>query len=226
MKYIIVGLGNFGSVLAERFTQIGYDVVGVDRNIERVEEMKSKIPVAICLNITDRNSLNILPLKSADGVIIALGKELGESLTAFALLKDCGVRKIIVRAVSEVHENVLELLGVEHIIYPEKDAAHKYALSLEIKEFVSSYKLDEDTFIVQMRVPLRFLHLKVSMINFEKDYNVKFICLLKEEDSNNLFGKSRKILKVSSRAKENEILERGDIIVIMGTFENLSKLGR
>lgn len=226
MKYIIVGLGNFGSVLAERFTQLGYEVVGVDKNMERVEDIKSKISVAICLNVTDKGSLSALPLSSVDGVIIALGKEFGESLMTYALFREHGVKKLIVRAVSDIHAVVLSSLGVEHIIFPEKDAAQKYALSLELGNYLSSYKLDEETFIVQMYLPSKFEGLKLSMINFKQDFKVKFISLKRRVEIVNLFGATHTEIRVLDNEKGEITLLEGDIIVIMGTFENLSRFGR
>ena len=218
MKYIIVGLGNFGSVLAERFTQMGYEVIGVDRNIERVEDIKSKISVAVCLSV--------LPLESADGVIIALGKEFGESLMAYAIFKEYGVNRLIVRAVSEIHATVLSFLGVEHIIFPEKDAAQKYALSLDMQNYLSSYKLDDDTFIVQMYLPKRFVGLKLSMINFKSDHKVKFISLKRKVEIINMFGAKHKEVRVVDVEKGDIKLNEEDIIILLGSFANLSRFGR
>ena len=226
MKYIIVGLGNFGSVLAERFTQMGYEVVGVDRNIERVEDIKSKISVAVCLNVTDKNNLSVLPLESADGVIIALGKEFGESLMAYAIFKEYGVNKLIVRAVSEIHATVLSFLGVENIIFPEKDAAQKYALSLEMQNYISSYKLDDDTFIVQMYLPKRFKGLKLSMINFKSEHKVKFISLKRKVEITNMFGAKHKEVRVIDVEKGDVVLNEEDIIILLGSFANLSRFGK
>lgn len=226
MKYIIVGLGNFGSVLAERFTQMGYEVVGVDKSIEKVEDIKSKISLAICINVIDRNSLSVLPINSADGVIIALGKEFGESLMAYALFREFGVKKLIVRAVSDIHATVLSSLGVENIIFPEKDAAQKYAMTLELNSYISSYKLDEETYIVQMHLPKRFMGIKLSKINFKSEHNVKFICLKRKIDVPNLFGVTHKELRVMDPNKGDLILLDEDIIVLLGEFTNLSKFGR
>jgi trk system potassium uptake protein TrkA len=226
MKYIIVGLGNFGSVLAERFTQMGYEVVGVDKNVERVEDIRSKISLAVCLNVTDKTSLSILPIKSSDGIIIALGKEFGDSLMAYALFREFGVDKLIVRAVSDIHATVLSLLGVKNIIFPEKEAAQKYAMTLELNNYLSSYKLDEDTYIVQMKLPDRFVGLKLSQINFKSEHNVKFISLKREIEVTNLFGVIHKELKVMDSSKGDVELKEGDIIVLLGEFTNLSKFGK
>ncbi|OFY43514.1 MAG: hypothetical protein A2X18_06110 [Bacteroidetes bacterium GWF2_40_14] len=226
MKYIILGLGNFGSVLAERFTQMGYEVVGVDKNIEKVEDIKSKISLAVCLNVIDRNSLRILPVHNADGVIIALGREFDESLMAYAIFREFGVKKIIVRAVSDLHATVLTSLGVENVIFPEKDAAQKYVMTLELERYVSSYKLDEETYIVQMQVPRRFMGIRLSKINFKAEHNVKLIGLKRKIDVPNLFGMTHKELRVIDTAKGEVDLLEGDIIVVMGELTNLAKFGK
>jgi len=226
MKYIVLGLGNFGSVLAERFTQMGYEVVGVDKNIEKVEDIKSKISLAICLNVIDRNSLSVLPISGSDGVIIALGREFDESLMAYAIFREFGAKKIIVRAVSDLHSTVLSSLGVENIIFPEKDAAQKYAMTLELNDYLSSYKLDEDTYIVQMHLPKKFVGIKLSKVNFKSEHNVKFVCLKRKIDVSNLFGVTHKELRVLDPNKGDLDLFEGDIIVLLGGLTNLTKFGR
>lgn len=226
MKYIVLGLGNFGSVLAERFTQMGYEVVGVDKNIEKVEDIKSKISLSICLNVIDRNSLGVLPIHGADGVIIALGKEFDESLMAYAIFREFGVKKIIVRAVSDLHATVLSSLGVENIIFPEKDAAQKYAMTLELNNYISSYKLDEDTYIIQMHLPKRFYGIRLSKINFKSEHNVKFICIKRKTDVSNVFGFTHKELTVMDPNKGDLDLLEGDVIVLMGGLTNLTKFGK
>ena len=88
MKYLVVGLGSFGKTLAEALTDKGHDVIGVDSNEHRVEEIKDRISVAYIMDATERMALRELPLDEIDGAIVAIGQSMDYSLRAVAALKD------------------------------------------------------------------------------------------------------------------------------------------
>ena len=96
MNYLIIGLGNFGVALATRLTTMGHDVTGVDADIRIVEEYKSQITTTICVNIIDQVSIKALPLDDVDAVIVSLGSHIGESIVIVSLLKQAGVKNIII----------------------------------------------------------------------------------------------------------------------------------
>ena len=81
MKYIIIGLGNYGGVLAEELSVLGHEVIGVDTNEHRVDVLKDKIATSFIIDATDEQSLSVLPLKDVDVVIVAIGENFGASDT-------------------------------------------------------------------------------------------------------------------------------------------------
>lgn len=108
MKYIIIGLGNYGSVLAEELTVLGHEVIGADYTEQRVDAIKDKIATAFVLDATDDISLNALPLNKVDIVIVAIGENFGASVRVVALLKQRKVEHIYARAIDDLHKTVLE----------------------------------------------------------------------------------------------------------------------
>src|SRR5690606_40633871 len=113
MKYIIIGLGNFGSTLGMQLTAMGHDVIGVDSSMEKVDAFKYDITHTICLDSTDQQALSTLPLKDTDVVVIGIGEDFGASVMATALFKQMNVKRIIGRAMSPLHQKVLEAIGVD-----------------------------------------------------------------------------------------------------------------
>lgn len=87
MKFIIIGLGNFGFALAEKLSQQGHEVIGVDKTIDKIEEIKDKITHAICLDCSHQAAVNSLPLKNTDVVIVAIGEDVAGNLLTTALIK-------------------------------------------------------------------------------------------------------------------------------------------
>ena len=108
MKYLIIGLGNYGGVLAEELTALGHEVVGVDQNELHVDRLKDKMAVSFVIDATDEMALQVLPLKTVDVVIVAIGENFGASIRVVSLLRKYQVKHIYARAVDDVHKTVLE----------------------------------------------------------------------------------------------------------------------
>ena len=87
MKYIIIGLGNYGHVLAEELSALGHEIIGADISESRVDSIKDKVATAFVIDATDEQSLSVLPLNSVDIVIVAIGENFGASIRVVALLK-------------------------------------------------------------------------------------------------------------------------------------------
>ena len=94
MKYIIIGLGNYGHVLAEELSALGHEVIGADISAGRVDSLKDKIATAFVIDATDEQALSVLPLNSVDVVIVAIGENFGASIRVVALLKQKKVKRI------------------------------------------------------------------------------------------------------------------------------------
>jgi trk system potassium uptake protein TrkA len=95
MKYIVLGLGHFGRSLAIHLTELGHEVIGADKRINIVEQLKDKITHTVCLDSTDKDAVTSLPLRDTDAVIVAIGEDEGASLMTTALIKQLGVKRII-----------------------------------------------------------------------------------------------------------------------------------
>lgn len=98
MKFTIIGLGNFGLALAEKLTHLGHEVIGVDKNIQKIEDNKDKITHAICLDCSYQAAVNSLPLKNTDVVIVAIGEDVGANLLTTALMKKMDIPRLISRS--------------------------------------------------------------------------------------------------------------------------------
>lgn len=127
MKYLVIGLGNFGSTLAATLTDMGHSVIGVDSNAHRIEEIKDRIDLAYILDATERVSLRSLPLEEIDCVIVAIGQSMDSSLRTVASLKELKVKNIIARALDTTHSSILRAMDIQKILIPESYAARIFA---------------------------------------------------------------------------------------------------
>ena len=139
MKYLVIGLGNFGSTLAATLTDMGHSVSGVDNNEHCIEEIKDRIDLAYIMDATERASLRSLPLDEIDCVIVAIGQSMDNSLRAVASLKELNVTNIIARALDTTHSSILRAMDINKILIPESYAARIFAekiLSNESEELL------------------------------------------------------------------------------------------
>lgn len=123
MKYLVIGLGNFGSTLASRLTDMGHEVIGVDSKEHNVEEIKNRISLAYIMNATDKSALRSLPLGDIDHAIVTIGQSMDSSLRVVAALKELRVTHIYARAIDLTHRSILQAMNIQKVFIPERFAA-------------------------------------------------------------------------------------------------------
>ena len=119
MRYLIIGLGIYGSNLATDLTAMGHEVIGADINPITIENIKDKISTVYTLDSTEEPAIAALPLKAVDLVIVAIGENFGASVKTVAILRKLGVKAIYARAVDDIHQTILEGFKVDRILIPE-----------------------------------------------------------------------------------------------------------
>ncbi|WP_372745938.1 TrkA family potassium uptake protein [Lutibacter sp.] len=223
MKFLIVGLGNFGASLAEKLTNQGNEVIGIDSSMAKVDALKEKISHTICMNATDDFTVSGLPLKDTDVVIIAIGEDQGANVMATALFKNLNVKRLISRAINPLHEMVLNALGVDEIVHPEEETAERWAKKLCLVGLVDSYELSDDYSLVEANVPNEYAGKKIGEIDFRKKYNILILTTIKKTNEISNVGKNISVHKVQGVASADLVLEKDDILVLYGANKDIQK---
>ncbi|UXP31525.1 TrkA family potassium uptake protein [Reichenbachiella agarivorans] len=224
MKYVIIGLGVFGSSLAQKLTQSGNEVIGVDNKMNKVDAIKEKVTHAICLDSTDPVAVTNLPLRDTDVVIICIGENEGANIMATALMKKLQVKRLISRAVSPLHETILEAMGVDEIVHPEEETADRWANRLDIYGVVDSFQLTREYNIIEAAVPEKYVGKNLLELDFQEKFNVVVMSTLRIEEEKNLLGVNKKVKKVQGVASASTVLKKDDILVLYGNINNIKKL--
>ncbi len=226
MKFIIIGLGHFGSSLATQLTKMGHDVMGVDQSMSKVENFKEAITHTICLNATDAVAVRNLPVQDSDAVIVAIGEDEGANILATALIKQLKAPRLISRAVSPLHNTVLEAMGVDEIVHPEEETATRWAWKLNTQGVLDSIPLSPEYHIVEAYVPKRYVGKSIGEIGLLAKYNVIALTTMKVTEERNKLGSLIKRNKVQGVAGAGTVLEDGDVLVLYGHIKNIHKLIR
>ena len=181
MRYLIIGLGIYGSNLAIDLTNMGHEVIGADKDPSLVESIKDYISTAYIIDSTDEMALSVLPLKTVDLVIVAIGENFGASIRTVAILKKLEVKHIYARAIDKLHESILEGFNLDRIITPEQRAANDLVNEITLGN-------DKDNLIATFPVPAILVGLNYSTLQLEKDYGLKLLCASRPTSRRNLIG--------------------------------------
>lgn len=217
MKYIVIGLGSFGSVLAARLTQMGHEVIGVDDHRTRVDELRDSLSSTICMDAADPEALKTLPFNQVDMVIVAIGEDFAASIQIVAQLRQMKISNIVARALNELHRTVLQALGVERIIFPEQEAAEVMAQSFELNGFLSSYQIDRDHYVMRFTLPPELNGKNIAESGIERD-GLQLLAVIRDSETRNSIGIRHNQKLAVDPASPETTLTPGDVIVVYGTL--------
>ncbi|MHA3045723.1 potassium channel family protein [Riemerella anatipestifer] len=221
MKYIIVGLGNFGASLAQKLTAQGNEVIGIDNSAAKVDAYKEKISHTICMDSTDEFTVSGLPIKETDIFVVAIGEDQGANVMTTALLKNLQVKRLISRAINPLHEKVLQAIGVDEIVHPEEETAERWAKKLCLSNVVDSFELNQEYSIIEAKVPEEYIGKTIREIDFRQKYNLAVLTIIRKVEVKSLLGKTKTENKVLGVAATDTLLEANDILVIYGSNKDL-----
>lgn len=225
MKFIVVGLGNFGSALALKLVEDGHEVIGVDTNETHVNFLQDKLTHTLTFDSTNELAISQLPLSDTDAVIIAIGEDVGASITTTALFRKHGKEiRIIGRAISNVHHTILEAMGVNEIINPEAEFAHQFANRLTVVGTLKSFVLDDDFEIAEVAVPPSFVGKSVNAVETVNRWQVSLVTILCQTYQKNILGKQVASKKVSGVVSGATIFKENDTLVLFGSVKSLRKM--
>lgn len=224
MKCIVLGLGNFGSELSIKLTELGHEVIGVDANMKRVELLQDSITHTICMDTTDQAAIKSLPIKNSDVVIISIGEDTGASIITTALIKQLGPKRIIARAINPAHQNVMEAMGIDDIIHPEADTAYRLAKRLDIGTIADSFTLDDQYKIIEATVPPPFVGKTILQANFQKEYTINIVTIIRNKIKVNNLGQNQIFHEILGVVSPETKLEAGDMLVVFGKVDDIDRM--
>lgn len=224
MKYIVIGLGNYGTVLATELSALGHEVIGADTQENRVQAIKDRIATAFVLDSTQEDSMSVLPLKDVDVVIVAIGENFGASIRTVALLRQLKAKCIWARAIDEVHSSILQAFDIDRILEPEAYAAKQLVQILSLGVHTESLQIDKETNVLCFRIPQKWIGYSVNELKLLDDYKVKLLGVRRKEQLINAIGISIFEHKVKNELPEDTLMEAEDELVCYARYEDFKKL--
>lgn len=180
-SYAVFGLGRYGKAVAKELIDSGAEVIAVDRDEKIVEDLVGEFPVCKCADITDEEVIKQLGISNVDVVIIAVAGEFEASVMSTMLCKEAGVGQVIVKCSSEMHKSILEKVGADIVVFPEKDSGIRLAKNLLSSGFIDIADISEDISIIEIDVKQEWLGKTLKELELRKKYSINVIALTKNE---------------------------------------------
>jgi trk system potassium uptake protein TrkA len=220
-QFVVIGLGRFGFSVAKTLAKYGSEVIAIDREEERVKKVAEFVSYAVQLDAMDEKALRSVGIQNVDTAIVSIGEKIESSILVVMILKEMGIKNIIAKATTTLHGKVLENLGVHRIIYPERDMAVRVAHSLIRPSIVEQLELSEEYSIVELPTPAHIIGKTLKDSQLRSKYRVNLIAI------------KRKVTTEKGIVKEawnvnpvpTDVMEEGDILVLIGLNEDIDKLG-
>ena len=182
MKFCVIGLGRFGYQVSLTLADNGMEVLSIDGNEALVASIKDMVTQAVCMQVTDEESLRAVGVDEMDAAIVAMGEAFAESILLTALLKKkLQVPLVIARATDSIHEDILKLVGADQVVLPEREMGVRIANNLSLP-FVDLVNVTDSFAITQIKTPIRFVGKSIAELQLRRKYNVSCIGVKKGSD--------------------------------------------
>lgn len=212
--FAVIGLGRFGSAIALELSALGHEVMAVDINEDKVQQVADKVTHAVTADARKLEVLQALGLRNFDCAVVAMGGDVGNSALVTLNLKELGIPKVVCKAQSHVHRKVLEKIGADRVIFPEHEMGVKLAQGLSSSSVLNFIEFSEDYGIVELAVPKSWHGKTIRELDVRNAFHVNIIAVRK--------AGSPSTLDVAPGA--NCALEEGDNVVAVGRSEDINRL--
>ncbi|MFZ5632491.1 MAG: potassium channel family protein [Bacillota bacterium] len=210
-QFAVIGLGRFGSSLAMTLARMGYEVLAIDTDEGKVEELAEVVTHAVQANALEEGVLNSLGLRNFDVVVVAIGQDIQSNILVTLMLKEMGVKKVVAKASTGLQGKVLQKIGADIVVFPERDMGERVARWLVSKNIIDQINLSPDFSLIELVAPAKFAGITLQESGLRKKYGITVLAIRRGQDF------------IFSPGASQEIAE-GDILIVIGRNEKLKAL--
>lgn len=209
-QFAVIGLGRFGRSIARCLHGMGYDVLAVDRSYELVQSFSDEVTHVVQADTTDENALKALGIRNFDVVIVAIGEDMQANVLTVVQLKELGVAHVVAKARNLLHGKLLEKIGADSIVYPERDMAKRVAYGLTSRNIMDYIELSPEYSIAEVGVPVSIAGKSLIESNIRAKYGLNVVAIKRQD-------------RVIVPPNPQDVIEKDDIIVVVGSNEGMKR---
>ncbi len=219
----VIGLGRFGSKIAVTLSQKGFDVIGIDEDEDIVDDLKDLIDQAIVLDSTDEKAMRAVQVDTVDIAVVAIGSNIQSSLLTTALLQKMSIEEIHVRAISTLQQNILDSMGIKHMINIEEEMGKQLSSSLTLGKTGRFVQISEKHVLMELNVPTDLVGRSLKELDLRSKHRINIVGIkqfLPEVDDD---GDIQYISRMTDVPDPEYPLEESDVLVVVGTDDSINK---
>jgi trk system potassium uptake protein TrkA len=211
-QFVVIGLGRLGSSMIATLTSLGYDVLGIDSDEEVVQELSAELPNALLVaaDATEESVLHDLNVGQFDGAAVVIGESMEAGILATANVKEMGVPFVVARAINNLHARVLQKIGADRIIEPEKDMGAQVARTMASPAVIDYVDLGGDEALIEAEVPEEWVGKSLSELHLARKSGVTVLAVKPRGEAGTI-------------PDAGTVFGEGDVIVVGGTKEKLDR---
>jgi trk system potassium uptake protein TrkA len=213
-QYAVIGLGRFGTSVARNLFRLGQEVLAIDTDEERLKYVADEVTHTLVADSTDISVLKNIGIKNFDVVVVAVGENVQCNIMTTLLLKELGVKYVVAKALNKMQGRVLEKVGADRVVFPERDMGKRVAHNLVSSNFVDFIELAQEFRISEIIAPHEMHNKTLKALNLRAKYNVNLI-LIRRSSGEVLFTPGA-----------DDLIEKDDVLLLAGQKNELDKLER
>lgn len=210
LQFFVAGLGCFGISVAVTLEKMGYDVMAMDVDEEVGQDLSDTLGYVVCADCSDEKNLAAIGAGNADIAVVSVG-DLSASLMTTLLLKEMGVKKIVVKALDPIHGKMLQKIGADKIIYSEKEMGVRVAHNLISPGIVDYIEMENNITILSIHVPQEWVDKSLIDTDVRRKYNITVVAIKRGGD---MFVNPRPDMKMKGQ----------DMLIILGDSESVKRV--
>lgn len=210
MVVAVIGLGVFGVSTALKLADEGAEVFAIDIEEEKVRKYANFVTHAVAADVTDKDAMESIGIRNVDVAVITTASDITMSVMGTMILKELGIPRVIAKAKDEMHGRILQAVGASRVVYPEKEAGERLAHSILSNNFIDLIELDPNFSIMEIKAPEKLIGRTLKQADVRAKHGVNIVAV-KSAD--------RWILTPGA----NDVIKQNDILVAIGTNENLER---
>lgn len=210
-SYAVFGLGRYGRSVAKELIDSGAEVIAVDCNDKIVEDLVGEFPICKCADVTEPEAIKQLGISNVDTVIIAIAGEFEVSVMATMLCKEAGVKQVIVKCSSDIHQAILTKIGADIVVFPEKDSGIRLAKNILSSGFVDIADISDDISIIELTAKPEWIGKTLRELELRKKHSINVIALNKNR-------------KTTILLQPDAVIEDGMKMIVIADKKEIDKL--
>ena len=212
-SFLVIGLGRFGTAVAEELSALGQEVLALDVDEENVQRIADHVTQAIQGDAQEEAVLRSVGARNFDCCVVAVGADMEASILITVMLKEMGVKRIVAKAMTPIHARVLERVGADRVVLPEIDMGQRLAQRLARTNVVDYIGVSDEFSILEIHPPKSWIGRSLGQLGVRAKHQINVLAIRHGEGG-----------RVDVTPQPDQIIGADDLVIVIGTNENVDKL--